>query len=415
MTQQPCPRRTRRFRMIAALLVLGLLAGWFGYRALTGAPAGTPQAVELAGARISDQLASATVLAVGEATHGTHEYRAAWQTVATQLAGRGFTTIAFEECAGNVSAVNEWVQGGPGTAEEAVQRFGFRLSRTQEMVDLITWARQFNEGRPEPDRVQLYGIDVQRPGADKAVALSWLAGVDPDAARTHTDQLAGLTDNTQYDKEESQTFVAPAEDLLRTVERAAGQTVDDRATRAILSARALVRGAQLGAARNDGNLRDELMAEQLGWLVDQRARQASEHTLVFAHNGHVDRVGDANAAQTTTLGMLAAQQWGDDYRVIGTDSYHTAVLADGVTSEFTVPSPVRGLFAGTQVGYLELNDATPENRAVLQRRSPMASAGAILLTWQAWIPFLHEVQVVPARSWDALIYAHQTTPVTPIT
>ena len=57
--------------------------------------------------------------------------------------------------------------------------------------------------------------------------------------------------------------MAPAEDLLRTVERAAGEEVDDGATRAILSARALVRGAQLGAARNNGNLRDELMADHL--------------------------------------------------------------------------------------------------------------------------------------------------------
>ena len=63
---------------------------------------------------------------------------------------------------------------------------------------------------------------------------------------------------------------------------------------------------------------------------------------------------------------------------------------------------------------MELADATPENRAVLQRRSPMASAGAILLKWQASIPLLHEVQVVPVRSWDALIYAHQTSPVTPV-
>lgn len=150
MTQPPRTRRKRRFRLIAALVLLGLLAGWFGYRVLTSGPAGTPQAVELAEARISDRLASATVLAVGEATHGTHEFRAAWQTVAVQLAERGFTTLAFEESAGNVSAVNEWVQGGPGTVEDAVRRFGFRLSRTQEMVDLITWARQFTRTDPSP-------------------------------------------------------------------------------------------------------------------------------------------------------------------------------------------------------------------------------------------------------------------------
>lgn len=205
-----------------------------------------------------------------------------------------------------------------------------------------------------------------------------------------------------------------AENLLRAVEQAASGSVDDRTTRAVLSARALERGLRLGAAGEDGTLRDELMADQLAWLVDQRARQGSAHTLLFAHNGHVDRVGAANASQSTTLGTLAAQRWGDRYRVIGTDSHHTVTLADGVTSQFTVPSPVRGLFAGTRVGYLELADATPGNRAVLRRRWPMPSAGWPFLEWQALIPFLHEVQVVPADSWDALIYAHQTTPVTPI-
>jgi len=414
MTEQPRPRRRRRFRLIVALVFLGLLAGWFGYRALTWAPAGTPQAVELAEARISDRLASATVLAVGEATHGTHEFRAAWQTVAVQLAGRGFTTLAFEENSGSVSAVNDWVQGGPGTAEDAVRRFGFRLSRTQEMVDLITWARQFNQGRPEPERVRLYGIDVQRPEADRQVALGWLAGVDPDAARTLGVPLAGLTDATPYDRTASRTLLPHAENLLHAVEQAAASSVDDGTTRAVLSARALVHGLRLGAASKDGTLRDELMAEQLAWLVDQRARQDSAHTLLFAHNGHVDRVGAANAAQSTTLGTLAVKRWGDRYRVIGTDSHHTVTLADDVTSQFTVPSPVRGLFTGTQVGYLELADATPDNSAVLQGRWPMPSAGWPFLEWQALIPFLHEVQVVPADSWDALIYAHQSTPVTPI-
>lgn len=417
MTQQRPARRLRPALLVPLVLVLIVavaVGGWFGVRAAAGAPAGEPQAVELAGAEISDDLAGATVLAVGEATHGTHEFRVAWRLVAQKVVDRGFTTIAMEENAGRVSQVDAWVQGGPGTAEEAVGRFGFRISRIREMVDLLTWARAYNAGRPVGERVRFYGLDMQRPGADRDVALAWLATVAPDAAASLAPGLAAITDDSAHEQALADSQAPAARDLLAAVETASAARADDDALRALLSARALVQALERGSQGYRGFDRDAALADNLGLVVERRAGAGGRHTLLLAHNGHVDRSGQASLAPGSRLGVLAAERWGDAYRAIGTDARVTRLADGGAVHEFTVDSPVRGLFAGTRIGYLEVAQASAANREVLDRSMPMASAGSPFEAIHAWLPFSHEVWVTPSQTWDALIFVADSTPVTPL-
>lgn len=416
MTTPHRHRRSRRRRLpliLAAAVPLVLIAGWVGYRAVVSAPAGTPQARELAEVSLSGEMTSATVLAVGEATHGTREFRLAWRDIADKVSGRGFTTIVLEENSGCVSLVNEWIQGGPGTAEDAVRRFGFRLSKTQEMVDFVSWMRRHNEGKPERQRIQLYGIDAQRPEADRQVALSWLKTIDAASAAGLGERLGGVNADSAYEPDVTGTLLPAAKELQQRVDASADPT-DGNALRAQLSARALVAALTRGQSGSAGFDRDASMAELLGWLVDQRGLVGAKHTLLFAHNGHLDRAGQSSKAPGAKLGVLAAERWGEAYKVIGVDSRVTQLSDSGTTYRFTVNSPLRGIFAGTRVGYLELGQASAENRAVLERSMPMASAGNGFSAPQAWLPFLHEVAVVPSQAWDALIYLEHTEPVTPL-
>src|SRR5699024_11883342 len=121
-------------------------------------------------------LGAATVLALGEAPHGNAELRLARLTLVQKLPR--FRALGFEEDYGSVALVNEWVQGGPGTAEEAARRFGFALSHTAEMAELLQWIRDHNAGVPAAQRLQLIGMDVQRVDANQQVALDWLAAHD---------------------------------------------------------------------------------------------------------------------------------------------------------------------------------------------------------------------------------------------
>lgn len=407
----------RRLRLGAILLVTTIVVGlaWFLVGRQPAAAEGSPQAVELSDAVLSDDLTDATVLAVGEATHGTAEFRQAWRLVAEKVVEQGFTTIAWEEGAGQMALVDAWVQGGPGTVEDALGSFGFRLNRTQETAELLTWLRELNADRSEAERVHLFGIDVQRPAVDRDVALDWLAGVEPAEAERLRGELADVTTDTFYDDAES--YLVTADELLALVTAAAeaGGDVDDVATtHAVLAATALTRGAEVGAAGNTPADRDAAMADQLSAVVERRAAQGSDHTLLFAHNGHVDRVGAATAVEGTTLGEHAVSRWGEDYRVIGTDARVVRLSDAGQEYSFTVTSPVRGVFEGTRLGYLEIDQASAENRAVLTKAMPMPSAGAGFTTIQATVSAMHTVTVTPADSWDAIVYVDETTAVTPV-
>ena len=135
--------------LAAVATALALVAGSFFW---SGRPVGTPVAVEWSEAVPSYRLTAATVLALGEATHGTAEFHSARLDLLKKVAGKGFTTIAFEDDFGHTAAVDAWLQGGPGTADEATAQFGYGVHRTTQMRDLLAWARAWNEERPAEDR-----------------------------------------------------------------------------------------------------------------------------------------------------------------------------------------------------------------------------------------------------------------------
>lgn len=406
---------SRTFRSLAAIVgVLTLaVAGTAGWLSWSGRPVGEPQAVGFADATLSKRVTSATVLALGEATHGTHEFQALRLELLQKVVGAGFTTVALEEDFGSVAAVDAWAQGGTGTVGAAVQRFGYAVSRTREMADLLTWARSYNAGRPEAQRVHFVGVDLQRPDADKAVALGWLAKVKPDTAQTLAARLDSLTDDSRLDKTVAADVPAALADLDAAIRAADDGT--PAASDALHAVQVLEQDRAL-AANWSGPARDRFMFENLRWVVDSAARRGRTHTLLFSHNGHVDRAAQATSAGAPTLGSLAAAAYGDAYRVIGTDAHRTRFLSgDGADREefsLTIESPYRGMFVGTQAGYLEMAEASGANAEVVRSRTRMVSAGEQFVGWYAWLPQLHSVQVIPAQAWDAVIYLEDTTPVT---
>ena len=408
----PSSRTHRTLAAIAGGLAL-IIIGTVGWLAWSSRPVGEPQAVEFADATLSTRMTSATVLALGEATHGTHEFQALRLELLKKVVGAGFTTVALEEDFGSTAAVDAWVQGGPGTIEEVVQRFGYAVSRIREMADLLIWARAHNAGRPDAQQVRFVGVDLQRADANKALALGWLAQANPDAARTLTARLAGLTDDTRLDKTTAADVPAALTDLKAAITAAHDDTpsADD----ALHAAHVLQQDRTL-AADWSGPARDRLMFENLRWVVERGARTGRAHTLLFSHDGHVDRAAQATAAGAPTLGSLAATAYGDTYRVIATDAHHTRFLsghgADRDEFALTVDSPYRGMFAGTRAGYLEMADALGPNAEVVGNRTQMVSAGEQFAPWNAWLPMLHSVQVFPAQAWDAVIYVEDTKPVT---
>ncbi len=104
---------------------------------------------------------------LGEASHGTSEYYQ-WRAKLSQrlIEEKGFRFIAVEGDWALCHRVNRYIKGIDDTydnAREALETFDRWpqwMWANEEIVALVEWLRDYNEGREPGDKVGFYGIDV---------------------------------------------------------------------------------------------------------------------------------------------------------------------------------------------------------------------------------------------------------------
>jgi erythromycin esterase len=101
------------------------------------------------------------VIALGEATHGTHEIFAFKAEAIRLLVERGWAqTIAMEMGIAEASNLDAYVQSRTPSAEMALKEAG-PVYNTEELLALLGWLRDWNAAHPEGARVQIVGFDMQ--------------------------------------------------------------------------------------------------------------------------------------------------------------------------------------------------------------------------------------------------------------
>ena len=102
----------------------------------------------------------AAIVGLGESAHGTHTQPRLKHRVARYLVENlGFRTIAWEEGWGSGVAIDRYVTSGHGDPTAIVGDALFML-RTEAMLELVGWMREFNRGRPDHDTVRFLGANV---------------------------------------------------------------------------------------------------------------------------------------------------------------------------------------------------------------------------------------------------------------
>ncbi|NBE97504.1 erythromycin esterase family protein [Nonomuraea sp. KC401] len=102
----------------------------------------------------------AKVVALGEPSHGTHEQLTVRHRAIRYLVEElGFRTVAWEESWGSGVAIDRYVVTGKGDAREVVSQMGFQW-RSEAMLGLVRWIREFNRDRADDDKVRFLGADV---------------------------------------------------------------------------------------------------------------------------------------------------------------------------------------------------------------------------------------------------------------
>ena len=202
----------------------------------------------------------AKIIALGEATHGNVEFQQLKLDVFKQMVENyGVRAFALEGDYGGCEQVNRYIHGGEGTAQEAAAAIGFAIYRTEEMAELISYMRQYNDSVSDDLKLRFYGFDMQR----YTYSFQFLneackkQGID-------TKMLQELIEGEDWNSE----FDYPTRIKIITQIKNELESKKD-ATQAIHFADMLLQYCELQATTDtDGSaLRDKFMAENVQWIL----------------------------------------------------------------------------------------------------------------------------------------------------
>ncbi|PRY48690.1 erythromycin esterase-like protein [Geodermatophilus tzadiensis] len=386
-----------------------------------------------------ERIGDARVVAVGEASHGTHEYYA-WRAALTRrlVEERGFGLVAVEGDWPDCARVDRSVRLRPGGAEDprtaldAISRWPTWMWANDDVVDFCRLLRAHNAARPEAERVRFAGLDVYSLWDSMHELLAWVGEHEPDHVGAARQALRCFEpfgeDGAEYAF--AQRF-APAACEATVVEllhrlceaRGADDDPDDRFAAeqnaaVVVGAERYYRAMVAGSAES-WNVRDVHMADTLDRLLAHTGAKA----VVWEHNTHV---GDARAtdmadAGMTNLGRLLRERHGaDDVVLVGFGGHRGGVVAGrewgAQVERMTVPPAREGSLEALlhrELGRDALVVVPGGQRpAWLDERLGHRAIGVVYRPererWGNYVP------TVLGERYDAFLWLEETTPLQPL-
>src|SRR5215207_2137777 len=389
-----------------------------------------------------ERIGDAKIVAIGEASHGTHEYYA-WRASLTRrlVEERGFRFVAVEGDWPDCYRVNRSVRLRPGAEEDprdaldAFARWPTWMWANDDVVDFCRWLRGFNADRPEEQRVGFYGIDVYSLWDSMKGLIEWLREHEPQHVPTAMQALRCFEpfgeDGAEYafaSRFAPTSCEQAAVELLRSLceQRGREEAATDPEARfsaeqnaaVVVDAERYYRAMVQGSAQS-WNVRDVHMVDTL----DRLLAHAGDKAVVWEHNTHI---GDAHAtdmadAGMTNVGRLLRERHGtDDVVLVGFGGHRGRVVAAeswGAQMERMPVPPARARSLENLLHRALGQDALVvvprgERPAWLDRRLDHRAIGVVYRPererWGNYVP------TVLGERYDAFIHLEETTPLQPL-
>jgi erythromycin esterase len=311
---------------------------WIEQHALplrTSAPGGSDADL----APLKSIVGTATIVGLGEATHGTHEFiDMKARLVEFLISAMGFTTLVMENDWGSSQLLDAYINGGPGDLQMIMNEALFGSWQTQEYEQLFAWLRAYNANPAHTAKVHFLGMDLQAVDqVDFATVENYVQQVDPQQSRLVDSlyqpiiadsvesppgayhRLAAAT-KQQYLVQAQQVYTL----LQSHQQRYSSASSPQQFALALQNARVIVEIATyLDATTSAERLtryyqRDTFMAENVEWIYAHDAG-AQPKIMVWAHDVHI--------ANDTTYGSQDGRNMGGELRAY----FHQSYLPIGTT------------------------------------------------------------------------------------
>ncbi|MEF8756704.1 MAG: erythromycin esterase family protein [Halobacteriales archaeon] len=391
-------------------------------------------------------LADVRVIGLGEATHRTREFvRLKHRFFRYLVEHHGVRLFGLEAPFSETMALHDYVVHGHGNLDAILDRIGFRIYETEEMVAFLRWLRDFNERRPPSDRIEVYGFDVQSAVGPAEALLSSFD--DPSVSPPPDDVIGSLSSVAKgvFEGEDvNEERLRRAEAVVSTLAGRFESKVDvgsDDANpdpsiakqhwRTLQRACEFARTGMEADRSEQWGLRDRYMAETVAWILDHAD---ANRIAVWAHDNHVKRgrlTGDGHPSKT--MGEHLASRYGDGYHALGGQFGQGTVRAwvptdgdgeievdgrDLSMTEIPVPEPIEGAIPavfsdlGDQVVLLEFRSLPDDGRLgrwLGEERSHHFVAGVVDPDDRR--NFYRDY--APVQAFDGLFFVREASPTTP--
>ncbi|MBX7052761.1 MAG: erythromycin esterase family protein [Flavobacteriales bacterium] len=139
------------------------------------------------------------IIAMGEATHGTHEFFETKMKVFQFLVEEcHYRVFAIEASYGAEMYVNDYVSGKTNDIALAMKYLDWPWG-TEEVKNLVEWIRQYNHGKEASDQIAFYGFDMQ----NISIGIQYLSEAyfqDSSTCSMSFQKIAHmLTDHSEYE------------------------------------------------------------------------------------------------------------------------------------------------------------------------------------------------------------------------
>ena len=364
--------------------------------------------------------ANVSVLAIGEAVHGSREFQALKLSVLREMVEKqGYTAFALEADYSECADINRYLQSGEGKPEELVQKFSFPIYHTKGMAALLGWIQNWNRTASEEKKVRFYGFDMQNPETGYAflkqysLAHGFATEAEFDAVLENI-----LTPPYSLSPESAGQAVAF---LNRLKEKAGTADMRDADARDFRMELTTVRQAMESwtSTEESNTLRDRDMAENVEAIRKIEAEIGSGKIVISAHDGHIERVNPIY----TSMGVLLAQNFGNDYYAIGTDVWKvrdnikSMGEAKRSTQSFVSCDPLaaQARFAAGQqyvLYFSEVSDEKSRVAALVRKPMRMMQLGEGYTFLMRLLPDRsYRLKGAPAAYYDAMLFLYEAHPI----
>jgi len=272
-----------------------------------------------------NKFSRAKIYGFGEASHNTKEFFDLKAKFFKYLVkNQGIRTFIMEESYQAESGINEWISGGKGDIKTIAKNFNTGFWYTKEIVNLLQWMREYNQGKHQDDQIKFYGMDIQI-----GENLNHEIREFVDSNKISIDEkLLAVADSSankklDYSKEETwwQIQLPKLNDLKEQILRS--NLEREKHKNVLRSLDYLISYTEYASLIKEEypkstEFRDLKMFENVKYIVENLSKNGK--VFIWAHNEHINKKEMySTGSNIINLGRNLKDHYGQDYYAVGFD------------------------------------------------------------------------------------------------